>query len=164
MRNVAVRQRAELDLVACTSDAADPETLLGEVGAWLTDHGYTREGFTDALTARERDHPTGLLTAGGGVALPHAEPELVARPALVVCRPETAVVFRRMDAPGRSVEVELVLVLVIAAPDRHMELLSGLAGVLGDGDRVRALAAPLEPEAMLEVAAGQLAGTLPGAP
>jgi mannitol/fructose-specific phosphotransferase system IIA component len=58
----------------------------------------------------------------------------------------------------------VVLILVIAAPDQHMELLSGLAGVLGDGDRVRALAAPLEPEAMLDVAAGQLADALPGAP
>ena len=156
MREVAVRRRDEVDLVACSSDETGREALLGALATWLTEQGYTRPGFAEALLAREREHPTGLLTAGGGVAIPHAEPKLVDRPALVVCRPRRPVGFRRMDDPGAELEVGLVMVLVIAEADRHMALLSGLAGVLGDGDRVRELIAPREPGAMLDVVAEQL--------
>jgi PTS system galactitol-specific IIA component len=160
MREVATASHGDLDLVACSWAGGDREELLGDLAAWLTANGYTTDGFADALLERERSYPTGLPTAGGGVAIPHADPRFARRAALVACRPAGPVGFRRMDDPSVTVDAELVVVLVLGDASRHMELLGGLAGVLGDGDRVRALTGAAGPAALLEVMAVQL---VPGA-
>jgi PTS system galactitol-specific IIA component len=134
-----IERASTADLVDCATDAADSGTLLSELAAWLTEHGYARGGFAQALADREAAFPTGLAGAGGGVAVPHAQPELILRPAVMLCRPAAPVAFHRMDAPEREVAAELVLLLAIPDAKAHLELLRSLSAIFSDAALFRRL-------------------------
>ena len=129
---VSVEATAEADVIECRTTATDRDAVLRELSDWLIRGGYAAPGFGEALRTREAEFPTGLEGDGGGVAVPHAEPGMVSRPAVILCRPEAPIPFRRMDAPDEEVGAELVLLLAIPDAKRHLDLLRTLSSVFSD--------------------------------
>jgi len=81
----------------------------------------------EALLARER---LGTTALGEGVALPHCRLAGCTRPVGLLMTLTVPVAFQASD--GEPVDVLFVLVVPEEATDRHLELLSMLAGALSD--------------------------------
>ena len=105
------------------------EGVLRELGRYAVERGYTAEGYVEALLDREADFPTGLSIpdASFGVAIPHADPDLVEQEAVLLGLPSEPVAFDSMDDPDESVDAAAVLLLIASGSDGYNAFLSNLA-------------------------------------
>jgi PTS system galactitol-specific IIA component len=119
---------AELCMARLVADSS--EAVVGTLARKLLAAGCVRPTFEGAVIAREKRSPTGLPFAGHGVAMPHAEPEHVLRPAIAVASLAKPVVFRQMGAPAIKLEVSLVVMPALSAEEQAAGELSRLVGLL----------------------------------
>ena len=90
-------------------------------------HAIARATVTDNLFARERLGSTGL---GHGVAIPHGRIKGLKNPLAAVLRVQQPIPF---DAPDdEAVSLLIFLLVPEAATQRHLEILSEIAEMLGD--------------------------------
>ena len=90
--------------------------------------GLNRALITDSLFARERLGSTGL---GHGVAIPHGRIKGLKAPMAAVFQLAAPIGF---DAPDEQAVALLIFLLVPeAATQKHLEILSEIAELLGDG-------------------------------
>jgi PTS system galactitol-specific IIA component len=138
--------------VAVTGD--DDRAVLTRLGEYAVERGYAEAGYVDALLARESDHPTGLdvPTAGFGIAIPHADPDLVSEAAVVVGLPPAgaSVPFRSMDDPETTVDAEAVILLLVTAAEGYATFLSNLASLF-QSDEFSALVRERNGEALVDL-------------
>ena len=98
--------------------------LAKELGA------HVMSTFAEAASAREKRSPTGLPFGDVGVAIPHAEPEHVQSPAIVIASLATPVRFRQMGSPRTFVLVSLVVMPALTAKEQAAATLSGIIALL----------------------------------
>ena len=114
---------------------ASKKRAFEEVGfLFESQHGLSRALVTDSLFSRERLGSTGL---GNGVAVPHGRIKGLKLPLAAVLRLEQAIGF---DAPDNQ-PVDLLIFLLVpeAATQKHLEILSEIAGLLSDETRRTAM-------------------------
>lgn len=121
-----------IDLCIARLSAASSDELIRALAARLFAGGHVHASFEGAAIARERRSPTGLPFPGLAVALPHAEPEHVASPAIAVASLVTPVTFRQMGNPAVKLEVSLVVMPALTAKEQAASELSRLIQVLQD--------------------------------
>ncbi|MBL8607199.1 MAG: PTS sugar transporter subunit IIA [Myxococcales bacterium] len=120
-----------LPRLAASSDRAVIEALAAALG----DH--VLPSFVGAALAREKRSPTGLPFPDVAVAIPHAEPEHVARPAIVVASLASPVKFRQMGSPRATVDAALVVMPALSSKEQAGAALASLIQSLQDA-RIRA--------------------------
>lgn len=141
-----VAELLERDGILTDCTATDRMDAIGRAGDLLARLGAVREGYREAMVERELIFSSYL---GEGVAIPHgtdASRALVERTALVLLRFPDGV-----DWDGERVAV---CIGIAARGDEHMEVLGGLARVLGDPERAAALRAASDPDVVLEILGG----------
>jgi len=109
-------------------DATSKKRAFEEAGLLFeSQHGLSRALITDSLFARERLGSTGL---GYGVAIPHGRIKGLKAPMAAVFRLAQPIGF---DAPDEQ-PVSLLIFLLVpeAATQKHLEILSEIAELLGD--------------------------------
>ncbi len=114
---------------------------------------HVKASFAAAAALREKRSPTGLPFPEVAVALPHAEPEHVESPALVVATLAKPVRFRQMGSPKIALEVGLVVMPALTAKEQAAAGLASLLTLLQDLDLRRALVAA-DSEAAMKAALG----------
>lgn len=119
--------------VSLSGDTA--EAVVRELGEHAIEHGYATEGYVEAVLEREREYPTGLSLpdASFGVAIPHADPDLVREEAVLLGLPPEPVAFSSMDDPDKTVEVAAVMLLLTDGSEGYNAFLSNMAALFGDG-------------------------------
>lgn len=130
-------------------DAESSTDALESLVSIAESNDYVTDAYGEALLDREGEFPTGIYipSLDYGVAIPHADADLVTEQALVVGVPESSVAFDNMEAPEETVDTELVLLLVVADTDGYSEFLSNLVPLFqeksfyehiqsGDGDAI----------------------------
>lgn len=115
------------DFVITDAEAADAADIIAQLAKRLRACGYTKEGFYEALIKREKDFPTGLVTKTVPVAIPHADPDYVEKPALAVAILKQGIAFRQMDDPKKTVEVRLVFLVALSEAEAQIEFLRRFA-------------------------------------
>lgn len=98
--------------------------------------GWAREGYGEALIAREAAYPTGLHTRGVQIAIPHADPEWTLVPGMVVGMLDEPVEFQPMGGQGEDVLARIILLLVIPDADAHINFLRALSAFIEDEARL----------------------------
>ena len=112
-------------------------------------HGLSRALVTDSLISRERLGSTGL---GHGVAIPHGRIKGLKAPLAAVFQLAQPIGF---DAPDDKAVTLLIFLLVPeAATQKHLEILSEIAELLGD--------APLREQMAVCADAAKLHGLIAG--
>jgi nitrogen PTS system EIIA component len=109
-------------------DATSKKRAFEEAGLLFENlHGLSRALVTDSLFARERLGSTGL---GHGVAIPHGRIKGLKSPMAAVIRLSQPIGF---DAPDeQAVGILIFLLVPEAATQKHLEILSEIAEMLGD--------------------------------
>lgn len=139
------------------SDLVDPSAIRLDVpaddwrsairasGELLTAAGVAADAYTDSMVRTVEEHGPYIVIAPG-FALAHARPdESVARTGLSFVRLAEPVAFGNAD----NDPVTIVMALAAADSSAHQEALAGLAGVLSDPDRRRALDIAATPDEVL---------------
>jgi PTS system galactitol-specific IIA component len=90
--------------------------------------------FAAAALAREKRSPTGLPFGDVGVAIPHAEPEHVKTPAIVIASLAAPVSFRMMGSPKTVVPVTLVVMPALSAKEQAAAGLTSIIELLQNAD------------------------------
>ena len=103
------------------------------------------DAFLQAVAKREEHFPTGIE---GGIAIPHAQSDLVTTPSVAVATSKTGIDFGADDGPS-------TLIFLIAAPasgeSAHLEILGSLARKVMHEDFCDALRAEKDPSAIAEI-------------
>lgn len=101
--------------------------------------------YLAAVAAREEHFPTGIE---GGIAIPHAQSDLVTIPSVAVATSSTGVDFGAEDGPSN-------LIFLIAAPasgeNTHLEILAALARKVMHEDFRALLRSQTDPAALAEI-------------
>ncbi|MGE5483873.1 MAG: PTS sugar transporter subunit IIA [Ignavibacteriales bacterium] len=114
------------ELVVIGMKAGSKEEVLDRLASLLTEHGAVKPSYSGAVQERERKYPTGLPTQGVGVAIPHADPEHVLKPAIALATLASPVSFGLMGDASSSVEVGLVLMLALKDANGQLKTLQKL--------------------------------------
>jgi PTS system nitrogen regulatory IIA component len=105
-----------------------------------------RSAVTDSLFARERLGSTGL---GHGVAIPHGRIKGLKEPHIAMFQLSAGIGFDAVD----DAPVSLLFALLVPenATQKHLDLLSGIAELLGDEAKREALKTATSAEAVLAI-------------
>lgn len=142
---VLVSVRAiQLDL-----EAADPAAAIRAVGAPLVAAGWVAPEYLEAAVRREAIYPTGLPTTPEAVAVPHADPDWVARPAIAIGRLRRPVRFLEMATTDHELSVRIVLLLALRSKD-EAAVLGTLVRGFQSGDLLAFLGTTDSPAAVAE--------------
>lgn len=123
------------DLVICDMPAASKEEAIRTLGGLMTEKKLVKEGFSDAVLAREEKYPTGLeLPIDINIAIAHTDPEYVYEPSLAVGVLRNPVMFCRMDDPAVEIPVKIVFLVAVAEAHAHLDVLQKIVGMCQDFD------------------------------
>lgn len=124
-------------------DVADGEEALRLLASATVEQGFAHESFTEAVVLREKRFPTGLPLPTP-VAIPHADAEHTIRPAMAGLVPTRPLTFGELGGQDRTVEAQLVLMLLVTDPKEQVGLLGRLIKVLRAPDLGTTLLGDLE--------------------
>lgn len=119
-------------LMVLGMEASSSKEVFEQLGGILTQEGYTKDSYVEALIAREREFPTGLDMDGFGVAIPHTDVSHVKKAATGVAVLKKPVTFIQMGTDDEEVEVKLVFMLSVENPKGHIEELQKLLAIIQD--------------------------------
>jgi PTS system galactitol-specific IIA component len=143
----------EAELVRLDLEAATAADAIRAVGAALVAGGYVEERYVAAAVEREATFPTGLPTLPEAIALPHADPVGVRRPAIAVGRLRRPVEFVEMATEGHRLPVRLVLLLALQSKDQAA-VLGALVRGFQDGELLQLLTSSSSPTEIAEAIRG----------
>jgi PTS system galactitol-specific IIA component len=123
----------ELRLVVLRDvDAANTDDVFQAINSALHERGWVADTFLDALRRREEEFPTGIDFGGFSVALPHADPEHVREPGIVVATMRAPVTFQAMDDPSQALDCRLAVMPILTDAKNQVPFLAAITGSLQD--------------------------------
>ena len=127
-------QAIQPELVLLNVVAEDQKEAISLLANQMIQNQLVKPSFLDAIWNREKKYPTGLLTQGGGIAIPHADPSHVILEAISLGVLKHPVTFRMMEDPNQTLEVDLIFMLAMKNPKRHIEMLQELVSIFQDAN------------------------------
>lgn len=121
------------EFVVLHSKAAHSEEVIKQLSDLFLRHNQVKDSYCEAVLEREKRYPTGLVGKGLCVAIPHTDSSHVNESGIAIATLETPVSFGMMGDPAKKLDVELVLLLAVADPHKHLALLRDLMGILSNG-------------------------------
>lgn len=119
--------------------AETKEDAIRALAAMLEDQGFVDAEYAEDVVQREQEYPTGLIFPGIIIALPHSNPEHVKASAIAVGRCVKKPEFANMEDFSQKIKVDMVVLLAVKDPERHMAILNNLIGLFTLGDNCKAL-------------------------
>ena len=135
------------DIVMIDLEASSKEEAVRALAEKLLAAGRLTglDEYLAAVAAREEHFPTGIE---GGIAIPHAQSDLVTIPSVAVATSSSGVDFGAEDGPSN-------LIFLIAAPasgeNTHLEILAALARKVMHEDFRDLLRSQTDPAALAEI-------------
>lgn len=121
-------------LIIIGMEADSYQDVFKQLGSILIEEGYVKSSYIDALSAREKEYPTGLDIDGTGVAIPHTDVSHVNKAGIAIAVLKHPVTFIQMGTDDEEVSVSLVFMLSVVNPDAHIDELQKILAVIQDTD------------------------------
>ncbi|MGM0321370.1 hypothetical protein IGI82_002509 [Enterococcus sp. AZ067] len=112
--------------------AGSDKEVLAFLANELYQRGYVKEDYIEAIQLRESEYPTGLPSTQPGVAIPHANFDLVNQTTLAIATLETAVGFRNMEDNQVILPTKIVIMMAIGEPHGQVEMLQKIVSIIQD--------------------------------
>lgn len=140
------------ELVFFDFEAEDYRDFFKKLGEKLAPQGYLNDSWYDAIVKRESSYPTGLEFDKISVAIPHVEPENIAKPYIAVIKTKAPIPFAAMaDMVDHPVQTQLIVNLGLVAHDEdQVAVLQAMMGMFMDGDAVADILSQTTGEGMVE--------------
>ena len=140
------------ELVFIDMDCADRDDFFKKMSVELGEKGYVEDTWYDAITTREANYPTGLMSASCSVAIPHTEPENIKKAYIAVIKPKNPIEFNFMGGMGDPVQAELIFNLGIKRKgDDQVKMLQTLMNFCMNDEAVEEIKAAGDPDAVISV-------------
>lgn len=139
------------ELVYLENDSIDAFALFGEIVPKLEKMGYVNDGYLSAIIEREREYPTGLPSTPYQVAIPHADPQYVKKPGIVVIRANSTIDFKEMGLGKGDINAKYVFILILDEGKLHIDLLQDLINFFMDQKKMELLDSAKTSEEIIKV-------------
>lgn len=126
-------------LIVIGADVKTAEECIWLAATLFEENGYVKEGYGDAVAARELEYPTGLPGKGMNIAIPHTNNKLVNHPAVGVIIPNRPVSFSMMGMKEQVLECELIFPLVVKDSHQQIDMLRRMMQIIQDSGTLRAI-------------------------
>ena len=87
---------------------------------------YVKEEYIQAIQEREKEYPTGLPSTPPGIAIPHANYEMVNKTTLAIATLKDPVLFHNMENNNEQLPIQIVIMMAIGEPHGQVEMLQKL--------------------------------------
>ncbi|MCX8682780.1 PTS sugar transporter subunit IIA [Gilliamella sp. B2889] len=109
------------------------QDAINASGSYLLEKDYIQIEYIAACINREKSYPTGLLMSNGiGIAIPHANYQLVKINSISIVRSINGVTFGEMEDSSSKVSCQLIFNLALATSDQHLSILKRLFTLFQD--------------------------------
>ncbi|RQD69172.1 MAG: PTS sugar transporter subunit IIA [Halanaerobium sp. MSAO_Bac5] len=131
-QKVKLEDMIDKNLIIFSEKAIKKEDILLKLSELLYEKGYVKKNFYDGIISREESFPTGLITVGGNVAIPHTDSEHVNKAAIAVAVLKKPVEFYRMDDASEKIDVNIIFMLAIKEKENQVGVISNLTSAFKD--------------------------------
>lgn len=143
--------KVDESLIKLKLRAENWEEVLRVMGTTLVEHGYVRATYIKALIDRENEFPTGIATNNVGVAIPHTDASHVKKTTVAVAVLDKSVPFSLMGSDEGSVDVDIVFMLAVNNPEKHLVFLQKLMGIFQKEEVLLDIKNAEDPKAIAEI-------------
>lgn len=120
-----------------SDEITSDQDAISFAGSKLLEKGYIQPEYIQACLKREKDYPTGLLMANGqGIAIPHADYQLVNTNSISIARFASPIKFRQMEDSKLTVDCDVLFNLAFATSNQHISILRKLFTLFQDNEFV----------------------------
>ena len=108
------------ELVFRNVQAKTDSEVLAFLASEMYKKNYVKEEYIQAIQEREKEYPTGLPSTPPGIAIPHANYEMVNKTTLAIATLKDPVLFH------------IVIMMAIGEPHGQVEMLQKIVGIIQD--------------------------------
>ena len=112
------------------------EQVERRIAGILTEQGYAKDTYAQAIVDREANFPTALDMSGLNVAIPHCDVANVNKAAFCMAVLKHPVDWHKMDDPDDTCKVSVVVMLALTEAHAHLEMLQKVVALLQNQDLV----------------------------
>ena len=106
------------------------EQVERRIAGILTEQGYAKDTYAQAIVDREANFPTALDMSGLNVAIPHCDVANVNKAAFCMAVLKHPVDWHKMDEPDETCKVSVVVMLALTEAHAHLEMLQKVVKLL----------------------------------
>lgn len=139
------------DLVFFDFEADNYMNLFEKLSVIMLKKGYVKESWLEAIIAREREFPTGLMFDSIGVAIPHVDPQHILKPYIAIIKPKTTISFEPMaNMVDHAIDTNLVVNLgLLKHSEDQVEVLQSMMAMFMSDVAVKDVQSQTTPEGMV---------------
>lgn len=131
-------------------EARDRFDLFDQLEHVLSEQGYIKDSWHEAILTREKTYPTGLDCGTIQVAIPHVDPEHINTPYIAVMKLAEPVEFEGMGGMP-AVQAQLVINLgLLGHEDSQVKVLQALMQLFVDAQATKKIMDQTTPEGLLD--------------
>ncbi|MBX8937484.1 PTS sugar transporter subunit IIA [Enterococcus gilvus] len=110
--------------------AKTKEDVLAFLAEKLFEKGYVQHEYIQAIQDREAEYPTGLPSSEPGIAIPHANFEMVNKTTLAIATLKQPVEFHNMEKKQAALPIQIVIMMAIGEPHGQVEMLQKIVSII----------------------------------
>ena len=129
------KEMLQPELVFLNIEASDRNALYSKVAEKLMKLGYVKDTYEAALNKREDEFPTGVVSDFISIALPHANPENINKPFVVIVTTKEPIKMLQMGYNTEE-EAKTFFFLGIQHSEDQLTLLQEFMALIQDKDFV----------------------------
>lgn len=120
------------ELVFRNVQAKTDSEVLAFLASEMYKKNYVKEEYIQAIQEREKEYPTGLPSTPPGIAIPHANYEMVNKTTLAIATLKDPVLFHNMENKNEQLPIQIVIMMAIGEPHGQVEMLQKIVGIIQD--------------------------------
>ena len=120
------------ELVFRNVQAKTDSEVLAFLASEMYKKNYVKEEYIQAIQEREKEYPTGLPSTPPGIAIPHANYEMVNKTTLAIATLKDPVLLHNMENNNEQLPIQIVIMMAIGEPHGQVEMLQKIVGIIQD--------------------------------
>lgn len=139
------------ELVFRNLTAKTDKEVLAFLAEQLYEKKYVKKEYIQAIQEREEEYPTGLPSTTPGIAIPHANFDLVEQTTLAIATLHEPVKFHNMEDNQVELPIQIVIMMAIGEPHGQVEMLQKIVGIIQDEPMRKAMVAATSDSQLLNL-------------
>lgn len=139
------------ELVFRNLEYSTDSEVLEYLATQLFEKNYVQESYIQAIQEREKEYPTGLPSTAPGIAIPHANYEMVNKTTLAIATLAKPVAFHNMEDNQSTLPIQIVIMMAIGEPHGQVEMLQKIVGIIQAEDLRKQMTAAETDTELLEL-------------